>query len=1156
MRQNFLKAIAPVATLLLLAACTDDIANSLFGSGDTINLSGDINQEYVTRANDSGFADGDRMGIFIVDYDGSTPGALSESGNRATNVDYSYDASTQRWSGSTTVRWKDTYTAVDIYGYYPYENGIESITAHTFTVEDDQSSEGGSGDMSGYEKSDFLWVKKSNISPTSETIYLNYSHRLSGFKVVLQQGSGFEGEEWNKVERIVTIDNTLRSATIDMTTGVATATGSVDKSIIASPQGNDTYRAVTMPQLINNGTKLISVTVDGTSYSYTHNEALKLTQGKLYTFTLKVDKKESGDYSLSLVSQEVGTWENDNSSHDFESAAYTIIDCPTEGTLEQCIAKSGKTASDIKNLKITGRLIDEDFEFIRNNMSNLQALNIGEVTVLARTVDWTGWGEVDVDEVFIPDKFKNKDIYANVLPVQALYNMSHLQHLVLPLNVEVLGSYSLANLGLANNTTLIIPNKVRYLGRASLMEINQGNLVLSDSLVFIGMSALANNSCKFQYNLTNEVRYIGDCAFQFYNGKVSHCYGTFKLPEKLEYLGEGAFEDFGEDLIGDIVIPTTLNEIKDGSLCVNFANGTKLTMHEGLTRIGPVSFAGISFNNRITWPKGLLVIGSRAFVNCEFKGGMEQLPNIPIIGSLAFGGCTNLPKKFAIPESVSDIPEGCLMRSSIESLTIPSKIETIGTMAFYYCQNLKEVSIGKNVTDIGNSAFAYNEALESVRSLNPEPPTLGSDFPFEGCNFDHLILEVPEQSIGKYRNASGWSKFKYITAYHELALSISNISCLDKGISREMIVRSEGAWEVASCPSWCHVSQSSATGRTTDITVSVDATSAARQGEIVFQLKESGYKTTCSINQYVASTGEDKEIVLQTATAGATPVNVFIVGDGFTAESIADGTYLSTMKEQVEDFFSIEPYKTYRNYFTVRTSLAVSAEKGVSSAQTLVENKFNSTYDPLGMVGSYRCDYDKLRSYASSISSSIDEEALIIVVMNQNTFGGNAHIEDDGCTIALTSVCSDGIYPYDARGLVQHYAGGKGFGRLAAEYIEHFDFLKACTCPRCNRISEYYAGRAKGWYGNVSLSGSASTVPWKHLVFDSRFSKYVDVYEGAYYHSRGCYKSEPQSCMDSYIHYYNAISRELIVRRIMQLAGKTFNFEDFANKDSWEGRPE
>ena len=39
---------------------------------------------------------------------------------------------------------------------------------------------------------------------------------------------------------------------------------------------------------------------------------------------------------------------------------------------------------------------------------------------------------------------------------------------------------------------------------------------------------------------------------------------------------------------------------------------------------------------------------------------------------------------------------------------------------------------------------------------------------------DHLILEVPEQSVKKYRNAQGWSDFKYITAYHEFEVSLQH----------------------------------------------------------------------------------------------------------------------------------------------------------------------------------------------------------------------------------------------------------------------------------------------------------------------------------------------------------------------------------------------
>jgi len=37
--------------------------------------------------------------------------------------------------------------------------------------------------------------------------------------------------------------------------------------------------------------------------------------------------------------------------------------------------------------------------------------------------------------------------------------------------------------------------------------------------------------------------------------------------------------------------------------------------------------------------------------------------------------------------------------------------------------------------------------------------------------------------------------------------------------------------------------------------------------------------------------------------------------------------------------------------------------------------------------------------------------------------------------------------------------------------------------------------------------------------------------------------------------YFNAISRELIVKRIMEFAGEEYTFEKFMAKDSDEGRP-
>jgi hypothetical protein len=91
--------------------------------------------------------------------------------------------------------------------------------------------------------------------------------------------------------------------------------------------------------------------------------------------------------------------------------------------------------------------------------------------------------------------------------------------------------------------------------------------------------------------------------------------------------------------------------------------------------------------------------------------------------------------------------------------------------------------------------------------------------------------------------------------------------------------------------------------------------------------------------------------------------------------------------------------------------------------------------------------------------------------------------------------------------------------------------------------------KAYGFYDNVSLEGSVYDVPWSHMLFDPQYSNTVDVYEGAYYHTRGAFRSEPSSCMNNNIPYYNAISREAMVKRIKKYAGEEYSFEEFKAND-------
>ena len=69
------------------------------------------------------------------------------------------------------------------------------------------------------------------------------------------------------------------------------------------------------------------------------------------------------------------------------------------------------------------------------------------------------------------------------------------------------------------------------------------------------------------------------------------------------------------------------------------------------------------------------------------------------------------------------------------------------------------------------------------------------------------------------------------------------------------------------------------------------------------------------------------------------------------------------------------------------------------------------------------------------------------------------------------------------------------------------------------------------------------------MIYDPQYSNVVDVYEGAYMHTRGVFRSEATSCMNNNIPYYNAISREAMVKRIMKYAGEEYSYEAFKALD-------
>lgn len=275
---------------------------------------------------------------------------------------------------------------------------------------------------------------------------------------------------------------------------------------------------------------------------------------------------------------------------------------------------------------------------------------------------------------------------------------------------------------------------------------------------------------------------------------------------------------------------------------------------------------------------------------------------------------------------------------------------------------------------------------------------------FNGVAKDNFTLEVPESAISQYQAAPGWCDFKRIAAHHELVCRPSVACALSTEHKQKLVINAEGEWKVASKPDWCEVSPASG-NKKTEVTLTIKGMAKnadSRDGKVVFRLKDKDYTHECSVSQYGYEYGEDEWITLQKATKGNNGgINIVLLGDGFNAKDIASGKYLNDIKQEVEYFFGIEPYKTYRDYFNVYTAIPLSTESGVGTVNTIRYNRFNTTFT--GGVG-LKADYDEVFDYAlgaPTVNKGNLNQTLIIMVPNSTDYGGICQMWEDGSAIAF-----------------------------------------------------------------------------------------------------------------------------------------------------------
>ena len=341
-----------------------------------------------------------------------------------------------------------------------------------------------------------------------------------------------------------------------------------------------------------------------------------------------------------------------------------------------------------------------------------------------------------------------------------------------------------------------------------------------------------------------------------------------------------------------------------------------------------------------------------------------------------------------------------------------------------------------------------------------------------------------------------------------------------------------------------------------------------------------------------AWSSDDQVIQYFTQTKGRKKNVVAVLADGFRAEEL--DLFESLAKDAIDYMFSVEPYKTYQEYFTVYLCRVASNESGAGITDgsgkilTPVDNYFGSRWPDDGTYTGMTANEETVKSYLSShipeiVSGELAQKDVpAVLLINDNRYGGVCHVYGTGWSYAqvpyqyagrsirwsfpsvqAVNVQDDsegsrsttneekdemGRMVGDWRNTFLHEFGGHGYGRLADEYWSSKTVYTAPGPIAGHTYTVKYALNVSGYYDSV---------PWKADLLDhldewtARNPDYgrIGIWHGGHTSLYYRWRSEKTSCMIDNRPYYSAWQRILIVRKIMEKTGETFDMDEFIAKD-------
>ena len=229
----------------------------------------------------------------------------------------------------------------------------------------------------------------------------------------------------------------------------------------------------------------------------------------------------------------------------------------------------------------------------------------------------------------------------------------------------------------------------------------------------------------------------------FYN---STSLKEISIADSVTKIGFGAF--YSCSALESITIPGSVTSIGSSA----FASCTLLenaTLSNGIKSTGQGAFRGCKNLSSVSLADTLTSIGSYAFDGCAQLSSISLPDTLTSISAYTFAECDNLAS-VSLPQNLTSIGDYAFYkcRWKLTGITVPDTVETIGAHAFDDCFRLSSIDL-KNTAITSISDYAFISCIDLKNISLPKDLTSIGDYAFSGAGLDAIDLPDTVTSIGK-----------------------------------------------------------------------------------------------------------------------------------------------------------------------------------------------------------------------------------------------------------------------------------------------------------------------------------------------------------------------------------------------------------------------